>query len=125
MARCVIARKEVARFEKALRAAFDVGPVHVGTLTVTWLRIVSDIDESSGKLVIAVDQDHYLKSIEEIDVSSERAAGPSATVSTSELTLYRRAVGALLWASGQTQPFMACHSLLFSLAVSTRPWCMT
>lgn len=106
--------KEVARFETALRAVFDVGPVRICNLTFTGLRIACDTDASSGKMVIAVDQDHYLESIEEIDVSSERAAGRSAAVSTSEFTLYRRAVVALLWASGQTQPFMACHSSLLA-----------
>jgi len=116
--------KEVARFETALRAVFDVGPVRIGNLTFTGLRIACDTDASSGKMVIAVDQDHYLESIEEIDVSSERAARRSAAVSTSELTLYRRALGALLWASGQTQPFMACHSSLLARRF-IRPWCTT
>lgn len=38
----------------------------------------------------------------------------AATVSTHELTLYRRSFGALLWASGQMQPFLACSSSLLA-----------
>lgn len=104
--------KKVARFETAHRAAFDVGPVHVGNFTLMGLRITCDTDESSGKMVIVTDEDHYLMCTEEIDITAERAASRSVSVSTSELTSYVRAVGALLWASGQTQPLMACHSTL-------------
>jgi len=106
--------KEVKRLEKALSSVFNVGHFGIGNLTFTGQRIACDTDASSGKMVIAVDQDHYLESFEEIEISSERAAGQSAAVSTSELTLYRRAVGALLWVSAQTQALTACHSSLLA-----------
>lgn len=104
---------EVARFERELTAAFDVGPVAVGDLTLTGLRIRTTTDEAPG-ISIAVDQDHYLTTIDDVPMSKERRDTKSAAVNTGELTLYRRAVGALLWASGQTQPFMSAASSLLA-----------
>jgi len=108
------AATEVTRFETALRKSFDVGPVTVGTLTFTGLRVVTDADPSSGSLTIKVDQDHYLATIDAVPVSAARLSTNAAAVSSVELTQYRRAVGALLWASGQTQPYLACASSLLA-----------
>jgi len=88
--------KEVARFETALRQAFDVGPVTVGTLAFTGLHVVTDADTSSGALSITVNQDHYLATIDTVSVSAARTSTNAAAVSSAELTQYRRAVGALL-----------------------------
>eukprot|EP00168_Porphyra_purpurea_P013641 TRINITY_DN3792_c0_g1_i1.p1 TRINITY_DN3792_c0_g1~~TRINITY_DN3792_c0_g1_i1.p1 ORF type:complete len:520 (+),score=117.04 TRINITY_DN3792_c0_g1_i1:298-1857(+) len=106
--------KEVTLSEAALRAAFDVGPVSVGTLTFMGLRIVTDVAADTGAVSTTVDQDHYLSTIDSIPMPSGRAASSSATVSTAELTLYRRTVGTLLWASGQTQPYIACGSSMLA-----------
>lgn len=103
---------EVTRFEQALTAAFDVGPVAIGDLTFTGLRVRTSEGPSAGTLIIAVDQDHYLDTIEEVPVPAGSHA--AAAVTTAELTLFRRVVGALLWASGQTQPYMSCTSSLLA-----------
>lgn len=105
-------RHEVVRFEREILATFDTGPVAVGDLTFTGLRLRTTASSTTGAVTIAVDQDHYLASIETIALDANRLATKEATVSTGELTLYRRAVGAILWASGQTQPFMSASSSL-------------
>jgi len=105
---------EVRRSELELQASFFVGPIAVGNLTFTGLRLRCSDDAVSGQLMALVGHDHYLEAIEEIDVPADRVAGTAAAVTTLELTLYRRAVGALLWASGQTQPFIACTSSIFA-----------
>lgn len=108
------AGEEVSRFEAALQDSFSVGPVTVGTLTFTGLRLCSSTAAETGCLEVAVDQDHYLDSIEEVDFTPTRAASKEAAVTIAELTLYRRGVWALLWASGQTQPHMACASSMLA-----------
>lgn len=105
---------EVDLFDKELQESFSVGAIAIGNLTFTGLRMQCSEDSSSGQLPARVDQDHYLDFIEEIVLPPAREAMKEAAVTTLELTLYRRAVGALLWASGQTQPFMACTSSLLA-----------
>ena len=106
--------KEVARFETALLQAFDEKPVTVGTLAFTGLRVATDADPSSGALTITVNEDHFLATIDTVSVSAPRTSTNAAAVSSAELTQYRRAVGALLRASNQTQRFLACATLLFA-----------
>lgn len=104
--------QEVARFEHELMATFDTGPVAVGDLTFTGLRLRTTVSSTTGAVTIRVDQDHFLDTIEPIILDAARLAQKEAMVTTGELTLYRRAVGALLSASGQTQPFMSAASSL-------------
>lgn len=100
---------EFRRFESELQDSFSVGPISVGNLTITGLRL-NYSDNPSGLLTAFVDQDHFLEAIEKNVVPADRAAGTAAAVTTLGLTLCRQAVGELLRASGQTQPFMACTS---------------
>jgi len=77
---------EVARFETALRQAFDAGPVTFGTLAFAGLHVVTDADPSSGTLIITVNQDHYLAAIATVSVPAARSSTNAAAVSSAELT---------------------------------------
>lgn len=92
---------EVQRFERELMASFSVGPIALGSLAFTGLRLRCEEDADAWTLVAFVDQDHYVASIEPMDVALARAAASAATVTTLQLTLYRRAVGALLSVAAQ------------------------
>ena len=98
----------VQRFSSALRGAFAAGPTRSGALTFTGVRVRTVADDVTGGLSIAADQEPYVDSIESIVLSPQRAATPDARLTAAELTLYRRATGALLWATGQTMPYLAC-----------------
>ncbi|OSX78708.1 hypothetical protein BU14_0103s0051 [Porphyra umbilicalis] len=97
-----------ARFETALRRAFDTGPTKSGDFTFTGVRVRTSVDEDTGALSMRADQEQYVDSIECIDIHPMRKATPDARLVPEELTAYRRATGALLWATGQTMPYLAC-----------------
>eukprot|EP00168_Porphyra_purpurea_P001895 TRINITY_DN12232_c0_g1_i1.p1 TRINITY_DN12232_c0_g1~~TRINITY_DN12232_c0_g1_i1.p1 ORF type:complete len:325 (-),score=66.71 TRINITY_DN12232_c0_g1_i1:469-1443(-) len=99
---------EVARFDGALRAAFAAGPTKSGDITFTGLCVRTSLDDDTGRIAVQVDQESYVDSIDSIDVRPERALEPESRLTAGELTDYRRATGALLWASGQTLPYLAC-----------------
>lgn len=99
---------QVARFDHALRAAFAAGPTKSGDLTFTGLRVRTSLDDDNGRITLLVDQEAYIDSIDDIEVRPERAAEAEARLTPVELTSYRRATGALLWATGQTLPYLAC-----------------
>lgn len=98
----------VSRFEGALRAAFAAGPTKVGNLTFTGLNVRSDVEDETGRLTLRADQHAYVESIDEINIRPDRSSAPTARLTPVELTAYRRATGALLWATGQTMPYLAC-----------------
>jgi len=100
--------EDVQRFESALRGALAAGPTKSGALTFTGVRVNTVAGDVTGGISIAADQEPYVDSIESIDITSERAATPHARLTAAELTLYRRATGALMWATGQTMPYLAC-----------------
>jgi len=56
----------------------------------------------------------YLATIDAVPVSAARLSKNAAAVSSAVLNQNRRAVGALLWASGQTPPYLACASSLLA-----------
>jgi len=98
----------VQRFESALRGAFAAGPTRSGALTFTGVRASTVADDVTGGISIAADQEPYVDSIESIDITPEPAATPDARLTAAELTIYRRDTVALLWATGQTMPYLAC-----------------
>ncbi|OSX73858.1 hypothetical protein BU14_0323s0002 [Porphyra umbilicalis] len=104
----------VALFERELRAAFSVGPVSTGSFVFTGLSITHFARTGRRAARLWVDQTAYLDSIDDIPVSATRRAAPSAAVTAAELTAYRRATGALLWAAGQTLPHLACGSAVLA-----------
>lgn len=105
--------KGVATFERALRMAFTVGPTLVGSFTFTGLR-VNTRNIGKAAMDVTVDQDAYIDSIEDVNIEPHRSLDKSLTVNSVELTEYRRATGALLWATGQTVPHLACATALLA-----------
>ena len=99
---------EVRRFEATLRERFAADSTKVGAFTITGLAVAVVVDESSGVLSLRVNQNAYVESIDALSVSAARRAEASSPLTAAELTLYRRATGALLWATGQTHPFLVC-----------------
>lgn len=99
---------EVARFDGALRAAFAAGPDKSGDLTFTGLCARNSLDDDTGRIALQVDQEAYIDSIDAIIVRPERALEPALRLMAGKLTDYRRGTGALLWATGQTLPYLAC-----------------
>jgi len=104
----------VSLFERELRAAFSVGPVSTGTFVFTGLSLSYSAGSGRSAPSLWVDQTAYIDSIDDIPVSAARRAEPSAAVTASELTDYRRATGALLWAAGKTLPRLACGSAVLA-----------
>ena len=98
----------VARFETALRRAFGTGPTMSGDFTVMGVRVRTSVNEDTGALSVRADQEQYVDSIECIDIRPARKATPDERRVPEELTAYRRATGALLWATGQAMPYLAC-----------------
>lgn len=99
---------EVARFDGALRAAFSAGPTKSGDLTFTGLRVRTSLDDDTGRITVQVDKEDYVDSIERINVHPERVLELASRLTAGELTDYRRATGAFLWATGRTLPYLAC-----------------
>lgn len=104
----------LAVFERELRASFSVGPVESGAFAFTGLAISFSAGSGSCPASVWVNQQAYVDSIDDIPVSATRAEALSAAVSTDELTLYRRATGALLWAAGRTLPHLACGAAVLA-----------
>ena len=104
----------VAAFEAVLRALFAAGPTTVGAFTFTGLSVRSEQDDASGALTLSVNQDAYVDSIDSLFLPDAHRAAPTTPLTATELTLYRSATGALLWATGQTQPFLACAAALLA-----------
>lgn len=100
--------EEVAHFDTALRAAFAGGPTTSGDITFTRIRIRTELEADPWRIAIRVAQEAFIESIDAIVVPPEGALSPSARLEPAELTNYRRTTGALLWATGQTLPHMAC-----------------
>lgn len=98
----------VSSFEEAVRKAFATGPTKSGSFTFTGVRVGTEMDEDTGRLTIRADQEPYVDTIDAIDIRPERKAEPDARLQREELTSYRRATGALLWATGQTMPYLSC-----------------
>lgn len=104
----------VALFERALRDAFTVGPIAVGAFTFTGLRVVTRMPAPGVPMAVAVDQDAYIDSVDDIVIEPSRTRDAALPVTAAELTDYRRATGALLWATGQTLPHLACAAALLA-----------
>jgi len=104
----------VRAFEASLRGRFSVGPTKVGSFSFTGLSIRTLAAPLVGAPSILVDQDAYVDTIDTIDIRPMRVAAPSARLDSSELTAYRRATGDLLWATGQTMPWLACAAALLA-----------
>jgi len=104
----------VVLFESELRAAFSVGPVAVGSFVFTGLAIAFTAASGRRPACVRVHQQAYVDSLDDIPLSAARLATPGAAVTSAELTLYRRAAGALLWAAGQTLPHLACGAAVLA-----------
>ena len=100
--------EDMQRFQSALRGALAAEPTKSGALNFTGVRVNTVAGDVTGGISIAADQEPYVDSIESINITPERAATPDARLTAAELALYRRATGALLWATGQTMPYLAC-----------------
>jgi len=104
----------VALFERELRAAFPAGPVAVCSFVFTDLAVAFSAASAGQPARIRVDQQMYVGSPDDILKSGARRSTPGAAVTSSELTLYRRAAGALLWAVGQTLPHLVCGAAVLA-----------
>ena len=104
----------VALFELELRAAFSVGPVAVSTVVFTGLAIAVNVAEAGLPACIRVHQQAYVDSLDDIPLSAAHVETSGAAVTSAELTLYRRAAGALLCAAGQTLPHLACGAAVLA-----------
>lgn len=107
-------RAGVTLFERALQAAFSVGPVGVGSLVFTGLAVSFSAASATRPASAWIHQQAYVDCLDDIPISDSRLALKGAAVSTNELTLYRRATGALLWAAGQTLPHLACGAAVLA-----------
>ena len=104
----------VVEFESALRAHFAAGPTKVGASTFTGLSVASHLCDSSGALTLTVNKDTDIGTIEELVLTAAHRAELSSPLTAAQLTVYRRATGSLLWATDQTQPFLACAAALLA-----------
>jgi len=105
----------VSGFEATLRARFSVGPTKIGAFAWTGGLSVRMVDGASTSAAsIRVDQEAYVDTIEEIDIRPGRLGQPRSPLDAAELTSYCRATGALLWATGQTMPWLACAAALLA-----------
>lgn len=107
-------RAGVALFETKLQAAFSVGPVGAGSLVFTGLALSFSAASPTRPASAWVHQQAYVDCLDDIPVDEERMALKGAAVTSTELTLYRRATGALLWAAGQTLPHLACGAAVLA-----------
>eukprot|EP00168_Porphyra_purpurea_P017128 TRINITY_DN5790_c0_g1_i1.p2 TRINITY_DN5790_c0_g1~~TRINITY_DN5790_c0_g1_i1.p2 ORF type:complete len:227 (+),score=33.48 TRINITY_DN5790_c0_g1_i1:829-1509(+) len=98
----------VARFEAALGQAFATGETQSSDFTFTGVRVHTEVNEDTGSRTVRADQEQYVDSIDNIDIRPARKAVLDARFLPSELTAYRQATGALLWATGHTMPYRAC-----------------
>lgn len=104
----------VAFFKRESKDALSVGPFGSGSLVFTGIA-VSFVAPSTTRPASAWDQQQaYVDCLDDIPLTDARLAIQGAAVTTEELTLYRRAIGALLCAVGQSLSHLAC-----SAAVST------
>ena len=104
----------VVLFESELRAAFSVGPFAVGSFVFTGLAIAFMAASGRSPACVRVHQQAYVDSLDHIPLSAACLATPGAAVTSAELTLYRRAAGALIWAAGQTLPHLACGAAVLA-----------
>jgi len=109
----------VEHFEAALRRAFVTGPTKSGDFTFTGVRVRTAVDDDTGDLTVRADQEQYVDSIDCIDIRPARKSTPDARLLPAELTAYRRATGALLWATGQTMPYLACAATTLARRVGS------
>lgn len=113
----------VRRFELELRSAFAIGAVEVGHFAFAGRDVsckaphAHDIVGPAPVSAVWVQQHANVDSLDAIPLSAARAASAVLAVTAEELTLYRRATGALLWAAGQTLLHLA-----FGAAVLARPF---
>lgn len=98
----------VALFVKELKAAFSVGAVDSGAFAFTRLAISFADGSAVRPAGVWVHQQEYKNSLDDIPLFSTRADVKRAAVTVEKLTLYRRATGAFLSASGQTRPQLPC-----------------
>lgn len=93
-------RAGVALFEREHQAAFSVGPVSFGSRVFTGLAVCYSAASETRPAAAWVHRHPNVDSIDDIPIPDGRLALKGAAVSTAELTLYRRATGALLGAAG-------------------------
>lgn len=101
-------------FESEPHAAFSVGPVSADSLVFTGLAIHFAAASEMRTATAWVNQQAYVACLDDIPTSPTRLAAKGAAVTADELTLYRRATGALLWAAGQTLPHLACGAAVLA-----------
>lgn len=104
----------VSLYERALRATFTVGPVLVGTFMFTGLHVLTRFATPEVPMSVSVDKNVYIDTIDDICIEPSRLHDPSLAVTSGELTEYRRVAGALLWATDQTLPHLACATALLA-----------
>lgn len=104
----------VATFERELQAASSVGPVSSGALVFTGLAVSFAAGCESRPPTAWVHQQAYVDCLDDIPTPVDRLATVGAAVTSSELTLYRRATGALMWAAGQMSPHLACAAAVLA-----------
>lgn len=104
----------VATFERKLQKAFSVGPITSGALVFTGLAISFAAASGTRPPSVWVHQQAYVDCMDDIPTPADRLANVAAAVTEDELTLYRRATGALLWAAGQTLPHLACGAAVLA-----------
>eukprot|EP00170_Pyropia_yezoensis_P001149 contig_5174_g1153 len=104
----------VATFDCQLQRAFSVGPITSGALVFTGLAVSVAAASVERPPSVWVHQQAYVDCMDDIPTPADRLATMGAAVTADELTLYRRATGALLWAAGQTLPHLACGAAVLA-----------
>lgn len=98
---------DMATFECELQAAFSVGPIASRALVYIGLAVSCAACSEARPPSVWVHQQAHVDCMDDISIPAERLKTVEAAVTSSELMLYRRVTGALLWAAGQTLPHMA------------------
>jgi len=104
----------VTGFEAHISTRFSVGPTKICVFAFTGLSVFTVDGASTSAASIRVDQEAYVYTIEAIDIRPVRVWTPRSLFDAAELTSYRRATGALLRATGQTTPWLACVAALLA-----------
>lgn len=101
-------------FQRELHAAFSVGPVGAVSLFFTGLAISFSAGSATRPASAWVTQQACVDCLDVIPTPPARLATTGAAVTVDELTMYRRATGALLWAAGETLPHLACGAAVLA-----------
>lgn len=101
-------------FERKLGAACFVGPIGIGSLVFTGLDVAFSPATTTRSASVWGHQEAYIHGLDDIRTPADRLNAKGSAVSEGELTLYRRATGALLSVAGETLPHLKCGAAVLA-----------